>query len=288
MRFCLLKRLCLRKNAYLCGMEFNRKNVILSDNMDGVFTQEMEYYITHAYACEGCCEIIFNNESFDFSKGDMLIIMSNRLVGEIKPSTDFKVKVIYIQLQYMETCTPHTSYGVKGGLSMFINPVLQLEKEEQHVIEHDFDEIFRRYSMRYDHFHGDIMMNVVQTLFIDLYETHARRTKDTDISALTASIMRKFITMLESGDYKKNREVSYYAEKLYVTPKYLSELCKKVSGYSANFWINRFTTIELSRLLKDKSIQLIDIAEMFNFSSQSHFSRYVERYLGAYPSSFRS
>lgn len=282
------KHLFLRKNAYLCGMEFNRSNVILKDNLNDVFSPGMEFYITHAYACNGSCEIIFNNESFDFSKGDMLILMSNRLVNDIKPSSDFKVKVIYIQLQYMETCTPHTSYGVKGGLSMFINPVIPLSTDEQAVIERDFDEIARRYSMTYDHFHGDVMMTVVQTLFIDLYETHARHTKDTDISALTASIMRKFITMLENGDYKKNREVSYYADALCVTPKYLSELCKKVSGYSANFWINRFTTIELSRLLKDKSLQFTDIADMFNFSSQSHFSRYVERYLGAYPSVFRN
>ena len=100
--------------------------------------------------------------------------------------------------------------------------------------------------------------------------------------------MRQFIEMLERGDYRKSREVSYYADALCVTPKYLSELCKKVSGYSANFWINRFTIIELAHLLRDKSLQLVDIAEQFNFSSQSHFSRYVERYLGAYPSAFRN
>ncbi|MBR4757569.1 MAG: AraC family transcriptional regulator, partial [Bacteroidaceae bacterium] len=61
-----------------------------------------------------------------------------------------------------------------------------------------------------------------------------------------------------------------------VTPKYLSEVCKKVSSYSANSWINRYAAIDLVHLLKDKSLSLTDIAYMFDFSSQSHFSRFVQ------------
>ena len=94
--------------------------------------------------------------------------------------------------------------------------------------------------------------------------------------------------MLERGDYRKNREVAYYADKLCVTPKYLSEVCKKVSSYSANSWINRYASIELVHLLKDKSLSLTDIAYMFDFSSQSHFSRFVQNYLGQKPSAFRT
>ena len=94
--------------------------------------------------------------------------------------------------------------------------------------------------------------------------------------------------MLERGDYRKNREVSYYADKLCVTPKYLSEVCKKVSGFSANSWINRYAAIDLVHLLKDKSLSLTDIAYMFDFSSQSHFSRFVQNNLGQKPSAFRT
>ena len=77
-------------------------------------------------------------------------------------------------------------------------------------------------------------------------------------------------------------------DKLCVTPKYLSEVCKKVSGFSANSWINRYASIELVHLLKDKSLSLTDIAYMFDFSSQSHFSRFVQNNLGQKPSAFRT
>ncbi len=73
--------------------------------------------------------------------------------------------------------------------------------------------------------------------------------------------------MLENGDYRENREVSYYADALCVTPKYLSEVSKAVSGYTANYWINRYTSLDIARLLRDKTLTFVEISDMFHFSS---------------------
>lgn len=93
--------------------------------------------------------------------------------------------------------------------------------------------------------------------------------------------------MLERGDFRQNRDIGYYADKLCVTSKYLSEVCKKVSGLPAAFWITRYTALDISRLLRDRSLSFTDISDMFGFSSLSHFSRYVQTNLGAKPSDFR-
>ena len=55
----------------------------------------------------------------------------------------------------------------------------------------------------------------------------------------------------------------------------------------ANYWINRFTILDITRLLRDKQLDLIEIADLFNFSSASYFSRYVQRYLGESPTEYR-
>lgn len=93
--------------------------------------------------------------------------------------------------------------------------------------------------------------------------------------------------MLENGDYRTNREVIYYADILCVTPKYLSEISKKVSGYPANYWINRYTSLDIARLLRDKTLTFVQISDMFHFSSPAYFSRYVQRTLGLNPSQYR-
>ena len=93
--------------------------------------------------------------------------------------------------------------------------------------------------------------------------------------------------MLEQGEYERNRNIGYYADKLCVTSKYLSEVSKKASGLPANYWITRYTSLEISRLLRDKSLSFTDISDRFGFSSLSHFSRYVQNNLGATPTDFR-
>ena len=99
--------------------------------------------------------------------------------------------------------------------------------------------------------------------------------------------MKRFLSMLDDGEFRKHREVTYYADRLCVTSKYLSEVSKKVSGYAANYWINRYTMLDISRLLRDKSVTFVEISDMFEFSSPAYFTRYVQHNLGVNPSEYR-
>lgn len=72
-----------------------------------------------------------------------------------------------------------------------------------------------------------------------------------------------------------------------VTPKYLSEVSKKKSGYPANYWINRYTALDIARLLRDKTLTFVQISDMFHFSSPAYFSRYVQLMLGVNPTRYR-
>lgn len=92
--------------------------------------------------------------------------------------------------------------------------------------------------------------------------------------------MSRFFNMLENGAYREYREVTYYVDSWCVTSKYLSQVSKKVSDYAANYWINRYTSLDISHPLRDKSLTFVHISDMFAFSSPAYFSRYVQQYLG--------
>nr|WP_303247166.1 helix-turn-helix domain-containing protein [Parabacteroides distasonis] len=100
--------------------------------------------------------------------------------------------------------------------------------------------------------------------------------------------MERFINLLKAGDYRNHREVSYYASRLCITPKYLTEVCKKASGFTANYWIDRFTISRITHLLSDKNLTLKEISDNMNFSSLSFFNRYVQRLLKVSPSEYRN
>ena len=269
-------------------MELPENSVIIDDKLDRMLDPELGGHFTHAYCEAGQCEVTFNGQVFTMREGDCMIIIANRLVSRVVPSADFKVTVVYVEESFLQACTPHSNYGTRGGLSLYINPIMRLSDEEREICRRGFENVCYRMEHPHHFFHGDEMMAALQQLFIDFFECHARIEGEAEISTQAAQVMNGFIGMLERGDYRKNREVAYYADKLCVTPKYLSEICKKVSSYSANSWINRYAAIDLVHLLKDKSLSLTDIAYMFDFSSQSHFSRFVQNNLGQKPSAFRT
>ena len=124
-------------------------------------------------------------------------------------------------------------------------------------------------------------------MFLDFFDIHAAQNGLANISFQDTDVITRFMDMLERGDYVKNREVGYYADKLCVTPKYLSEICKSVSGKTANYWISRFTTIHIRRLLKEREMTFTQISDFFEFSSPAYFSRFVQKHLGTSPTNFR-
>lgn len=188
---------------------------------------------------------------------------------------------------FIELCTPQSNYGMKGQLALFLNPVMHLTDEQRFVCERDFRWIDYRLNQTSHNFYRELLINAVQSAILDFFDFHSTLSGEDSISTQNASIMSRFLNMLENGDYRHNREVTYYADALCVTPKYLSEVSKKVSGYPANYWINRYTSLEIARLLRDKSLTFVQISDMFRFSSPAYFSRYVQRTLGLNPTQYR-
>ena len=271
------------------------REVIIRNSLEGIGEGEVALHLAHILCLAGSCEINYNGDSFTIRERDCTIIRATQLVGDIQCTDDFRVEVIYIDPVFIEKATPNNNYGMRGSLSLAQNPVMHLTDEEFERCRRDFEEVGRRRLMVWHHFHDDLMLSTVQTLILDFFDFHARIGGDTsEIQSQAALTMSRFIAMLERGDYRKNREVTYYASELCIAPKYLSEISKSITGNSANWWINRFTwwinrftVLDISRQLRDRSLSFVDISEMFNFSSPAYFSRYVQRYLGESPSEYR-
>ena len=293
-------------------MDSVRKDIVITQSLEGIGKGLFADYLAHAYCYEGDCRITFNNNIYTLSKGDCMIVRKTERVTRVEPSKDFRVDVIYVTPEFIEISTPQSNYGMKGQLALFNNPVMHLTPEQQKVCALDFDYIKRRLALTTHLFHREAMRNAIECMIIDFFDFHAslygnevteqreqnqarlgsaesRRnsTGSQKISSQYANLMERFMAMLERGDYRKNREITYYASELCVTAKYLSEVCKKVSGFPANYWINRYTALDISRQLRNSRKTITELADYYNFSSASYLTRYVQKYLGQSPMDFR-
>lgn len=263
------------------------QDIIVRDTLQDLGTGEYKNHLAHALCTGGSCRFVFNGKELALKRGDLLIVRKGKLVERIVPAADFRVTVVYVTPGFIELSTPQSNYGMKGQLALFLNPVMHLAEEQYRLCLKDFENLRFRLERTAHNFYRDMMINAVQTLILDFFDFHSRLYQEEDISTQYAAIMNGFLQMLESGEYRTNRDVTYYADRLCVTSKYLSEVSKKVSGYAANFWINRYTVLEISRLLRDKSLTFVQISDMFGFSSPAYFSRYVQRNLGLNPTDYR-
>ena len=264
------------------------ENIIIEHSLGRVGKKAYEDYLSHALCVGGSCKFLFNGKEFELRKGDVMIVRRGKLVEKIRPSEDFEVINVMVKSEFISASSPlQSNYGVKGQLALFLNPVMRLNEEQFVICRKDFDNIAFRLSQTDHHFRTELLMNAVQTMILDFFDFHSHLYQESDVSLQFANIMTRFLGLLENGEYRKNREVAWYADKLCITPKYLSQVTKEVSGYAANFWINRYTILDISRLLHDKSLTFVSISDMFGFSSPAYFCRYVQRYLGTNPTEYR-
>lgn len=266
----------------------NNKDLIIRDSLEGIGKGEVSLHLAHILCLDGHCDIRFNGKDFRISRQDCCIIRATQLIEALDASEDFRVKVIYASPVFIEKSTPNTNYGMRGSLSLSQDPVIPLNEEEFSRCRLDFEAVESRLAATGHRFYEETLFSVMRTLILDFFDFHIRISAPKDShSSQGAHIMGKFISMLERGDYRCTREVSHYASELCVTPKHLSEISRSITGFSAGWWINRFTTLDISRQLRDRSQNISEIAEAFNFSSLSYFTRYVSRHLGQSPSDYR-
>ncbi|MBQ8047780.1 MAG: AraC family transcriptional regulator [Prevotella sp.] len=261
---------------------------IIIDNHLGRLTSEaLRMYYSHVVCNGGMCRFLFNGQPFTLNVGDSMIIIANRLVTDIQPSHDFMARVVYVSPELIQESTPTNNYHIKGAISLYNNPIMPLLPEEHDLLNNDISQLERRLQDEDKYFFRDILINLLQVMYIDFFEFHRRINDKMLVSERANNLMNSFLRLLETGIYRKERHVGYYADKLFITPKYLSEVTCLVSGQPAAYWINRFTIIDINNQLKEKTLSLSDIASQFNFSSMSYFSRFVQKYLGMSPSDIR-
>ena len=81
--------------------------------------------------------------------------------------------------------------------------------------------------------------------------------------------------------------MKYYADKLCITPKYLSIICKKNSGKTAKEWIQEYVTENVRFYLKSTDKSIKEISDILGFPNPSYLGRYVKERFGMSPKTYR-
>lgn len=243
--------------------------------------------VIHILCSKGYMGFTYQDTRYNIAEGDYVILPNATLVSEFSDSEDFQGILMNLSDAFVSSIAIRSNYGIIGYLSLLQNPVMKLSSHDFQVCEQAMHCIRQRLKDKEHLFREELMGSLLTAHILDLYDIHARSQNNVQVSERITALLRKFIELLYNGEYIQNRDLNFYASRLCITPHYLSEICKKVSGKPATYWIDRFTLQEITRLLRQKELSLTTIAERMNFSSVSYFSRYVQKRMKITPSEYR-
>lgn len=112
-------------------------------------------------------------------------------------------------------------------------------------------------------------------------------TSDSSISATRAQqVFEKFMKLLRTYHVKEHG-LQFYADKMFLTSKYVSGLVKQYTGKGALEWINDYVMLEARMMLKYTDLTIQEISYRLNFPTQSAFGKYFRQQEGVSPRAYR-
>ena len=212
--------------------------------------------------------------------------MPNR-ISNLAAHDDLQVEWFAADYKFLQNLLPSNNYSIGGSISLNQDPVIKLSEEQSHHLLDDFHRLCDRMDDCHHQFHRELMGSLCLTMMYDIFEAHAQQESIELHTDRTAYIVKQLMALLSTGISRTERDVSYYAERLNVSPKYLSATIKRVTGHSVTSYIDRHTIPILKDYLNDERLSLTQIAELMNFTTLSYFSRYCTKHLGQSPSEYR-
>lgn len=241
--------------------------------------------ITIIFCKKGTMKIRLDCREYLIQERNYFTIMPGKISQVLEISDDYESEVI---------CLKQDFFNYNNSLSKAVSIVNILNENPCHeipmLLAAKFPSIFKQLKEKLNAapstFRTDIIYSYFNILFYEIcdlllnFEVKNIQTRGEDIFS-------RFIKEIEKH-FRTERNVCFYADKIGLTPKYLSSVIHKQTGEHATSWIDKYTLLEAKALLKTSSMTIQQISYDLNFTTPSHFGRYFRRHTGLSPKEYRN
>lgn len=224
-----------------------------------------------------------SRDNIKVEAGQLLLIPAQKTVFPIMVSTDVMASALLISDKALKSAL--------GGQADIWNRAMYMN-----VIDHQdwmdaMNYLNRTFGQRNLKFKDEILLSFLRTMLLmicEIFIEHEDSMRSVDTSTMRdKDIFGKFLTLIASEQYKR-RQVSYYADKLCLTPKYLSIVCQRVSGKSPMMWITESVMEDCYVMLRDTNKTVKEISDGLGFPNSSFFGQFFRRQAGMTPLEYRA
>ena len=247
-----------------------------------------------AYCRKGHFKCTINLTEYHIHDGMLAINIPNNII-QLEPVDQndelVELTILAVSPQYMTTLSSDLGKIFVDAISMLQSPIMEMGPEEVDLATQYFKLIDNVINIDSEYRNDSISYLLTSVFYLIGGMVKKRLEAEADNDEKTPSTRHKrvfesFIELVEKH-HQKERSVSFYADKLCITPKYLSQIVKNVSGFSAPDIINKYVILEAQHLLRHSDLSVKEIADQLNFPNQSFFYKYFKAHTGYTPNSYR-
>lgn len=241
-----------------------------------------------AHLClSGSMRVRLNLNEYELHRNSLLIVTPGSIGQCLDLSPDCRIILVALLNDYV--ITESNSEGaliVRKFLAQ--QSILQLTDTQT-------AEILALYRALYDklrrpdfRFKDDVLKGYLQVLYSEICQLMAPYVERQDArqGSRKKQIFDRFIAELRQH-CTMERSIGFYADRLCLTPKYLSQVVHAVSGRHAGEWIRDYVILEAKALLKSGQYTIQQVSDMLNFANQSFFGVYFKKAVGCSPTAYK-
>ena len=259
--------------------------VNFNNNRPAYATHE-PYKLQHAAICictAGSCSIKVNLQHYDVESPMLVTLMPGQIVEGIDYSPNFDGITIVLSKRFIDML--NLPGWQQQHMMLFNNPVNAISQETLRNLQIFYTILHKAASDEENPFRLQVIENLIRVFFYGGVSKF-RKLEGSAASSKNNTVER-FMELVQEH-YREERLIGYYADKLCITPKYLSKLIKEHTGRSAGEWIDNHVILEARAMLQSSDMTIQQIAASLNFPNQSFFGKYFKRATGLSPKQYRS
>ena len=275
--------------------------IVNSDNLDEdiiVFQHEVKFVpeeifplridaLLIALCTEGTGKIGIDLREYEIKKNTLIVIQPKNFIYLSNYSDDFKCSAVACSNHVVEDVLPKLTEILPLLMHHRTEPVSYLSEEDACNILNFYDFLRKKLRGPKTPFLKQKVMCMLQAALYEMMDINLQHSTGIETQRTRKEeIMAKFILAV-SEHFREERQVAYYAHKLFITPKHLSSVVKELSGRTAGDWIENYVVMEAKVLLKTTDRTIQEIAVYLNFANQSFFGKYFKHHTGMSPTAYR-
>ncbi|QQT46636.1 helix-turn-helix domain-containing protein [Sphingobacterium multivorum] len=242
--------------------------------------------IAFVFCVSGNARIRINLEEHKVHENTVLVVVPNNIIQVLNHSEDLKVEFLFFTFDFI------SNMRLSNQLGYIVKAV-----EEQASLNLDtefFKELLTIHGLIVKQYRKpvayreDVIKNLLYALVYQILQSYAFHSVDSTDKTINRKqdIHMRFIGLLYEH-YKSERSVQFYADKLFLTPKYFSKVIHEISGKSVLAWVDEIVIMAAKAMLKSSELSVAQISQELNFPNSSFFGTYFRKRVNMTPLQYR-